>query len=119
MAVSLRRVAAVQAAYYAAAGALPILAYRAFEWITGPKREPWLVKTVGVLTVAVAGVLAADPSAAQPQTRRLGMAAAVAYALVDTWYAAVRRRIRPVYLLDAVVEVAFAAAWIARRRGAR
>lgn len=116
MGVILRRVAALQAAYYATAGALPILAYRTFERITGPKREPWLVKTVALLTVAVAAVLAADPSATQPQTRRLGIATAAAYALVDTWYAGVRRRIRPVYLLDAVVEVAFAAAWVARVR---
>jgi hypothetical protein len=110
----LRRPAALQAAYYAATGVMPIVAYRIFERITGPKREPWLVKTLGLLTVAIATVLAADTGGRDPQTRRLGIAAALAYGAVDTWYAGIRRRISPVYLLDAAVEAGFAAAWLAR-----
>jgi hypothetical protein len=109
-----RRPAALQAAYYAASGAMPIVAYRLFERITGPKREPWLVKTVGLLTLAIAAVLAADAGGRDPQTRRLGISSALAYGAVDTWYAAIRRRISPVYLLDAVVEAGFAVAWLAR-----
>lgn len=105
-------VAGLQAAYYAGSGAMPLLAYRLFERITGRKREPWLVKTVGLITVAIAWVLASDPAGRHRQTRRLGVSAALAYGAIDIWYAAVRRRISPVYLLDAVVEVGLVIAWL-------
>lgn len=112
------RLPALQAAYYAASGAAPIAAYRLFERLTGPKREPWLVKTMGLATVAVASVLARAPRDRDPQTRRLGLAAALAYGIADVWYAGVRRRISRVYLLDSLVQAAFVAGWLAQRREA-
>lgn len=105
----------VQAAYYLVSGTWPLVAYRSFEAVTGPKREPWLVKMVGLLTMVIGGVIATDPAGRTPQTRRLAIGAAVAYATVDVWYAAVRRRIRPIYLMDAMAEAALAGAWLARR----
>ena len=44
-----------QGAYYVATGVAPFLSRRAFEAITGPKKEWWLVETVGVLVTAVGG----------------------------------------------------------------
>jgi hypothetical protein len=41
----------------------------------------------------------------------------MALAAVDVWYAGVRRRISPVYLADAPIELALAFGWIAVRRG--
>lgn len=113
------RLSTLQAAYYAASGAAPIVAYRAFACLTGPKREPWLVKTMGLITLAIASVLARAPREADPQTRRIGLSTALAYGIADVWYAGVRRRISPVYLLDAVVEAVFVVAWLAHRREAR
>ena len=107
---------AVQAAYYIASGAWPLVAYRSFELVSGPKREPWLVKMVGLITIVVGVVLATDPAGTSRQTRLLGIGAAGAYAAVDTWYAGVRRRISPVYLLDAAAEAALAGLWLARPR---
>jgi hypothetical protein len=46
----------------------------------------------------------------------LGLGSAAALGAVDVWYAAVRRRISPVYLLDALAEVVIAAAWLAAGR---
>ena len=106
----------VHGAYYLASGAWPLAAYRSFELVTGPKREPWLVKMVGLLTVVIGFVVAMDPSGRVPQTRRLAYATAAAYAAVDVWYAGVRRRIRPIYLLDALMEAALIGAWLSRRR---
>ena len=102
---------AVQGIYYVISGAWPLIAYRSFEAITGRKREPWLVKMVGLLTVVVGGVLVTDPTGRTRQARRLGVGSALAYAAVDVWYAAVRRRISPVYLLDAFFELALVAVW--------
>ena len=106
----------IQATYYLVSGAWPLLAYRSFEAMSGPKREPWLVKMVGLLTVAIGGVIASDAHGREATTRRLAIGSALAYAAVDTWYAGVRRRIRPVYLLDAAVELAFVRAWLAPAR---
>lgn len=112
----LGRPGALQAAYYLAAGAWPLIAYRSFEVVTGRKREPWLVKMVALITMVIGGVLATDPTGAARQTRLLGVGSATAYALVDVWYAGVRSRISPVYLLDAVAEAGLVARWLARRR---
>lgn len=115
----LRRPGLLQASFYAVAGLWPIVAYRSFERISGPKREPWLVKTVGLLTVVIAGALAADVEGRSPATRRLAIGSAAAYGAIDVYYAGVRRRISPVYLLDAVAEAALLGLWLARDRMVR
>ena len=102
--------------FYMIGGTWPLIAYRSFEAVTGPKREPWLVKTVGLLTAVTGGVIAADPAGRERATRRLAVGSALSYAAIDVWYAAVRRTIRPIYLLDAVMEVGLAAAWLVRAR---
>lgn len=107
---------ALQGAYYLVSGAWPLIAYRSFELVTGRKREPWLVKMVALVTMVIGGVLATDPTGATRQTRLLGIGSATAYALIDVWYAAVRSRIRAVYLLDAVAEAGIVAVWLARGR---
>ncbi len=102
-------------AFYLLGGAWSLLAYRSFEAVTGTKREPWLVKTVGLLTVLAGAIIAADPSGSERSTRRLAIGTALTFAAIDGWYAGVRRRIRPIYLLDAIAELGLAAAWLARR----
>jgi hypothetical protein len=106
------KLGAVQGAYYLLSGLWPIVSYRTFEWVTGPKRERWLVKTVGLLTVAIGSTLVRDPDGRSRQTRHLAIAIAIAYGAIDVWYAGLVRRIRPVYLLDAMAEMAFIAAWL-------
>jgi hypothetical protein len=107
-------IAAAQGAYYLASGLWPLVHLRSFLFVTGPKAEHWLVRTVGLLT-AVIGVqllLAArrgDGTVVAP----LGLGSAVAFAAVDSVYVA-RRRIRPIYLLDAAAQVPIALAWLAR-----
>jgi hypothetical protein len=109
----LARPGAVQAWYYGVTGAWALLAYRSFEAVTGPKREPWLVKTVSLLMLAIAGALASDPAGRTAAVRRLGIGSAIAFAAADTWYAGVRRRISPIYLLDALAEFGIAMLWLA------
>ncbi|HVM24618.1 MAG TPA: hypothetical protein VM253_04405 [Candidatus Limnocylindrales bacterium] len=104
------------ATYYVVSGIWPLVAYRSFEAITGPKREPWLVKMVGLLTVVIGATIATDPGGRTRQTRRLAIGAAASYAAVDMWYAGVRRRISAVYLLDAVAELGLIAGWLATGR---
>jgi hypothetical protein len=109
-----RGLAVGQGAFYLAAGVWPLLDEASFEAITGPKRERWLVKTVGLLIAVVGATLAAAGArrAVSPEIALLGLASAGALAGIDGWYAGVRRRIAPVYLADAAVEAALAAAWV-------
>jgi hypothetical protein len=110
-----RGLASGQAALYVATGVWPLVHMPSFEAVTGPKRERWLVRTVGVL-VAVVGVALGAGAARRrlsPELRLLGGASAAGLAGVDLWYAGVRRRISPVYLADAVVELGLAAGWAA------
>jgi len=116
----LARLAVAQGAFYVATGVWPIVHLRSFEAVTGPKLEGWLVKTVGVLIAAIGGTLlsAGRRRRVVPEEAALAMGSAAALAAVDVFYVA-RRRISPVYLLDAVAETALVAAWaalLARRR---
>jgi hypothetical protein len=98
----------VQALYFVATGLWSILHLRSFMFVTGPKRDRWLVRTFGALVAAIGGSMLA--SGDQPGTAaRFGIASGVALALAEVVYVA-RRRIRPVYLADAVLELVFAIA---------
>ena len=85
---------------------------RSFEAVTGPKTDDWLVKAAGLLIGVIGIVLLAGgrrkpPS---PELPLLAIGSAAALAAVDVTYVQ-KRVIRPIYLGDAVVEIALALAW--------
>jgi len=100
-----RAVLRAQAAYYGATGLWPLVHMRSFEAVTGPKNDDWLVRMVGLLTVAIGGALwpRASTGAIPSQIRALAIGAAASYFAIDLVYSA-RRVISPIYLLDAVAE---------------
>jgi hypothetical protein len=100
-----RAIDLVQGAYYAATGAWPLLHLPSFLAVTGEKVDRWLVRSYGALTLAV-GIALLVPLPGEPRRTTLGRAAAVAIGLPEAWYVA-RRRIRPVYAIDAAVQAAF------------
>lgn len=107
-----RTLYAAQAAYYIASGVWPLVSMKTFTAVTGPKTDLWLVKTVGMLAVAngiAIGVGALGEDDATIALRTLSTASALAFATVDIVYAA-RRTISPIYLADAVLELALVAA---------
>jgi hypothetical protein len=95
----------------------PLVSLRSFEAVTGPKHDDWLVRTVGLLVAAVGATLAVAAARGRltPEVRGLAAGSAAALAAVDVVYAG-RGRIAPVYLLDAVLEAGFVAAWAAGAR---
>jgi hypothetical protein len=105
------RVLAGLGAYYVATGVAPFISRRAFEAVTGPKREWWLVQTVGALVTVSGGALLSAVSARRVTPETVGLAAgcAAGLAAIDVVYVA-RGRISPVYLADAVLEVGALAA---------
>src|SRR4051812_3421714 len=117
-AAPLVRVAAAQAGYNLVTGMAPFLSRRAFEAVTGRKREWWLVLTVAA-TVNVIGVSlgrAAASGRVTPEIRLLGAGSAASLATIDVTYV-LKRRIAPTYLLDAAVQCAIVAAWVRAQPG--
>jgi hypothetical protein len=104
--------AVAQGAYDVVTGVWPIVHLRSFEAITGPKLEGWLVKTVGALIAVVGGTLlsAGLRRRVSPEVMLLAAGSAAALGAVDVVYAS-RRRISPVYLLDAFAEGVLVAGW--------
>ena len=109
-----RRALAALAAYYLATGAWPLLSMRSFEAVTGPKTDRWLVKMVAALALANGGALAFGTMQDEiaDETLVLATCSALAFASIDVAYV-VGRRISPVYLGDAAIELALAATILA------
>ena len=114
-----RKIALTQGLFYVASGVWPLVNIRSFEAVTGPKRERWLVKTVGVLVAVIGGVMTAAAARRNvtPEIAALGAGSAAGLAAIDITYAT-RGRIAPVYLADAALELAVAGCWTAASLGA-
>jgi hypothetical protein len=116
----LRAAALAQGGYFLVTGVWPLLHMRSFEAVTGPKRDRWLVKTVGSVIAVVGGVLldAARRERIDRSAARLAIGTAAALTAIDVVYVA-KRRISRVYLLDAAAEVGLMGLWAAGLRAHR
>jgi hypothetical protein len=108
-----RRIAFIQAGYFGVTGIWPLVHMRSFEWVSGRKTDRWLVKTVGALITVIGATigLAARRNRVTPEIVVLGAGSALALASIDVVYVA-RRRIRWVYLLDAIAELGLIVGWV-------
>jgi len=106
----------LQGIYYLTSGLWPILHMSSFEKVTGPKRDKWLVKTVGVLITAIGSTLlfSASREPRSETARSLGISTALALIGIDSIYS-IRRTIPKIYLMDAAVEAAIVAALLSAR----
>ena len=114
------RAAALQTAYYLPTGIWPLVPYvgiRTFEWFTGPKTDRWLVQTVAALVGVIGMVigLARARNRITPEIEILAVGSALSLTTVDVVFVA-RRRISPIYLLDALANLIIVANWLAGRR---
>ncbi|HEY0607113.1 MAG TPA: hypothetical protein VGD58_29610 [Herpetosiphonaceae bacterium] len=116
----LRIVALAQALYYIPTGIWPLVSIDTFQKVTGPKTDLWLVKTVGLLITVVGAALtmAGLRRSMGPELPLLGIGSAATLTAIDVVYVA-RRRISPIYLLDALGEVLLIGGWIVALRGRR
>lgn len=108
----MRYVCLAQAGYYAVTGIWPLVSIGTFQMVTGPKKDLWLVKTVGVLIGVIGGVLAMAGYRRRigPETATLAVGSALGLTAIDVVYV-LKRRIAPIYLLDALGELVLVAAW--------
>jgi len=101
-----------QGAYYLVFGAWSLVHIDSFQKVTGRKTDLWLVKTVGLLLVAIGGglIFAAAGPQFVPGLIFIAMASAAALLGIELVY--VRKRvISPIYLADALVELGFVVWW--------
>lgn len=101
----------LQGAFYVVSGLWPIVHRRSFERVTGRKKEPWLVQTMGALIAAVGVTLLVGARERSRSARTLGIASAAVLGGADLVFVG-QRRISPVYLGDAAAETALIATWL-------
>jgi hypothetical protein len=101
-----------QGVYYALTGLWAIVDLDSFQAVTGPKTDLWLVRTVAVLIVVIAAslLLAARKPEVSAETAVLAVGAPIGLTLIDVIHVSAGV-ISPVYLIDAVAEVALLAWW--------
>ena len=107
------RMAMIHGAWFMAAGAWPVLHLESFAKVTGLKLEGWLTKGVGTCFFGIGAALfsAGSRRRAPVELRALGAGLGLAFAWMDFYYAGIRRRIPPAYLLNGAAQLAFAAGW--------
>ncbi|WP_282797765.1 hypothetical protein [Streptomyces sp. CC224B] len=107
-------------AFNVVGGLWPLAHLRSFTWVFGPKTDVWLQRTTGGLLVSagLAQLAAATEPHGPAHARRVGLGTALTLLAVDLAYVP-RGRIRPTYLLDAAMEVAWIAAWLRAPRPRR
>lgn len=103
-----------QSLVFLGTGLWPLFHMRSFQAVTGPKVDDWLVNTVGVVVTVIGAVLAVAGLRRRVglETGLLGAGAAAGLASIDVYYVR-KRRISPIYLLDAVLESVFITMWLA------
>ena len=120
MRIERTHVAAAQSALFLTTGLWPIVHLKSFEAVTGPKREGWLVKSVGLLIASVgAGLaLAAARRRVADETALVGALSSAALVGIDLRYATTGR-ISPAYFVDALLHASCVAGWLAVARAPR
>ena len=103
----------LQGVYFFITGIWPILHLRSFMWVTGPKNDIWLVKTVGVLikVMAITLLMASKRKEYTPAIGALAVSSAASLMLVDMYYA-LNDVIWDIYLLDAAAEMMLIFLWV-------
>jgi hypothetical protein len=104
--------ARLQGAFNISMGVWPLAHTKSFEAVFGPKADRWLMYTVAGLmgSIGAAQLASTEDVASVRQARRIGMGCAATLAAIDLIYVP-RGRIRATYLLDAVAEAGWLAAW--------
>jgi hypothetical protein len=109
---ALKILLAIQTGYFFLTGIWPLLHINSFMAVTGKKKDFWLVKMVGLLTVAISITLFSGFfQPLQLPVIICAVTTASAYAAIDLYYTG-RGVIPGIYLLDGVMQLLFISAWV-------
>jgi hypothetical protein len=102
----------IQSIYMLLTGVWPLLDITTFIEVTGPKRDIWLVKTVGALLIPLSIALFYQLFTKERVTAiLLGALSSIAFGAIDFKYA-LDDTISDVYLVDGVVQCMFLLSWL-------
>lgn len=109
----LSRVWLLHTLYFVIGGIWSIVGRRSFEAVSGEKTDYWLVRTVGGMLTVVGTVigLAGVNRRITPEISILAITSSAVLTVIDTVYVS-KRRISPVYLLDAVANIGLIGCWL-------
>jgi hypothetical protein len=110
---NVHKILLVQGLYFAITGIWPLLSIESFMFITGPKTDIWLVKTLGAIFFCEGAcfLAAAVLREISVPVALLALMNALALIFVDVYYYS-KGIIAITYLGDAFAELVFAVAWI-------
>jgi len=103
----------LQGFYFTLTGVWPFIHLKSFLWVTGPKHDIWLLKTVAAL-ITIMGItflVAGFRREFNGALLTLALGGAISLMEVDIYYAT-QDVIWDVYLLDATAEAGIIAAWL-------
>ena len=101
----------LQGIFYVFTGVWPLIHLDSFVGVTGPKTDIWLVKTVGVLVLAIGVALISARRNPQLPIVLLAINSALGLAAIDIVYAS-DGTISWIYLIDAIIEILLVIAWL-------
>lgn len=104
----MRSLLRLQGGYYVLGGLWPLVHFRSFEQVAGPKPDRFQTQVTSVLFISAGVTLLAGiskPGPAAPQVRLLATGAGTGLALLDLAY---RRRLRGIFRVEALMETIFA-----------
>jgi hypothetical protein len=102
----------VQGIYFTLTGIWPFIHLKSFLWVTGPKNDIWLLKTVAGLITAIGLTFLVSAYRREFTAAVITLALGSAFCLmaIDIYYAT-NDVIWDVYLLDAIAEAILIIAW--------
>lgn len=103
----------VQGVYIIVTALWALVDIDSFIWVTGPKTDIWLVKTVAVVLVSIGLALLIAVRESQPSLsiKVLGLTNAAGLAVIDFYYTS-NGTIKWVYAADGVLQVLIIISWI-------
>lgn len=103
----------VQGVYIIVTALWALVDIDSFIWVTGPKTDIWLVKTVAVVLVSIGLALLIAVRESQPSLsiKVLGLTNAAGLAVIDFYYTS-NSTIKWVYAADGVLQVLIIISWI-------
>ncbi len=116
---NLNTISILQGVYWSITGLWPIIHLKSFLWVTGPKKDIWLLYTVSILILVVGLVLLAAGLRRRvtPEIKWLGIGSALGLIFIDVYYS-LQSVISDIYQYDALAEVALIVLWLwAGKRG--
>ena len=108
-----KRLMLLQGLYFLLTAVWPLVHISSFMYVTGPKTDIWLVKTVSVLILAISlGILrAAFRELLQPDVVLIAISSAMGLICIDVYYS-LTDVIADIYLYDALAEAGLILAWV-------